>query len=87
MTSGESVGDGTVAEGEAAGSVEVMCTTSEQEDAMFQLASQALTVRSKGVPSDCGSGVPILPVRVPGALVSPGSNTCSCEATGLNMRK
>ncbi len=46
--------------------LEVMCTTSEQEAAMVHKPSQALTVTSKGVPSDCGSGVPILPEAVPG---------------------
>ena len=58
-------------------SVLVNDKVSPHEVAMCQVASQALTVRLKGAPAVCGSGVPILPVAVPGALVSPGNNTCS----------
>ena len=39
----------------------------------FQLASTALTVATKAVPAVCGTGVPVFPVGVPGAAVSPGS--------------
>src|SRR5258707_4710948 len=37
----------------------------------FQFASTALTVRLKLVPAVCGTGVPVLPVEVPGAAGSP----------------
>src|SRR5207245_6690647 len=40
----------------------------------FQFASTALTVTLNGVPAVCGKGDPVLPVGVPGAAVSPGSN-------------
>jgi hypothetical protein len=37
----------------------------------FQFASTALTVRLKLVNALCAVGVPVLPVAVPGAAVSP----------------
>ena len=43
----------------------------------FQLASTALTVTLKAVPAVCPVGVPVLPLDVPGAAVSPGANNCS----------
>src|SRR2546426_316983 len=43
----------------------------------FQLASTALTVTLKAVPALCAVGVPVLPVALPGAAVSPGTSTCS----------
>ena len=43
----------------------------------FQLASTALTVTLKAVPAVWAAGVPVLPVVVPGAGVSPGANNCS----------
>src|SRR6266545_2805 len=43
----------------------------------FQLASTALTVKLKAVPADWAVGVPVLPVALPGAAVSPGNNSCS----------
>ena len=42
-----------------------------------QALSTALTVTVKGLPTVCGSGVPVLPVEVPGAAVSPGIKTCN----------
>ena len=41
---------------------------------IFQLASTAFTVMPLGmaVPAVCAVGVPVLPVGVPGAAVSPG---------------
>src|SRR5947207_2102506 len=41
------------------------------------LASTALTVTVKGVPAVWALGVPVLPVPVPGAAVSPGTRSCS----------
>src|SRR5262249_49441510 len=43
----------------------------------FQLASTALTVTLKAIPAPWLVGVPLLPVAVPGAAVSPGTNSCS----------
>src|SRR6266853_4643331 len=43
----------------------------------FQLASTAFTVTLNGVPAVCALGVPVLPLTVPGAAVSPGTNICS----------
>lgn len=44
---------------------------------MFQLASTALTVTLKELPAVCAVGVPVLPLAVPGAAVSPGSKSCN----------
>src|SRR5438105_563664 len=43
----------------------------------FQLASTALTVTVKGVPAVWAVGVPVLPLPVPGAAVSPGTSSCN----------
>ena len=43
----------------------------------FQLASTALTVTLKAVPAVCAEGVPLLPLTVAGAAVSPGANNCN----------
>src|SRR6185369_16712485 len=43
----------------------------------FQLASTALTVTSKAVPAIWASGVPVLPVAVPGTAVWPGTRICN----------
>src|SRR6266542_831370 len=43
----------------------------------FQFASTALTVTLKAVPAFWAVGVPVLPVAVPGAAVSPGTSSCS----------
>ncbi len=40
----------------------------------FQFASTAFTVTLKGVAAVCADGVPVLPLAVPGAAVSPGVN-------------
>ena len=48
------------------------------------MASTALTVTVNGLPAVCAVGVPVLPVAVPGAAVSPGSRICSfAKAPGL----
>src|SRR6185503_17442987 len=44
---------------------------------IFQLASTALTVTLNAVPALCAVGVPVLPVALPGAVVSPGTNNWS----------
>src|SRR5512138_2657934 len=41
----------------------------------FQVLSQAFTVTVNGLPATWARGVPDLPDAVPGAAVSPGSNT------------
>ncbi len=41
----------------------------------FQFASTALTVTLKAVPALCALGVPVLPLAVPGAAVSPGTSS------------
>ena len=46
----------------------------------FQFASTALTVTLKEAPAVCALGVPVLPLAVPGAAVSPGSNSCNFAA-------
>ena len=43
----------------------------------FQFASTALTVTLKAVPAVSAVGVPVLPVEVPGAAVSPGTTNCN----------
>src|SRR5205823_4816320 len=54
----------------------------------FQLASTALTVRLKNVKALWALGVPILPVPVPGAALSPGTSNCSLvNAPGLTVKE
>ena len=60
------------------GAVLVMATLSV-ELTTFQLASTALTVTLKDVPAVCAAGVPVFPVAVPGAAVSPGTSIWSFE--------
>src|SRR3989454_5767998 len=43
----------------------------------FQFASTALTVTLKAVPAVSAVGVPVLPLEVPGAAVSPGASNCN----------
>src|SRR6185436_7189123 len=43
----------------------------------FQFASTALIVTLKAMFAACEFGAPVLPVGVPGAAVSPGTNTCN----------
>src|SRR6266581_8677542 len=55
----------------------------------FQLASTALTTMplAMAVPAVCVLDVPILPVVVPGAALSPGSNTCRfVTGPGMTVR-
>src|ERR1044071_61832 len=58
-------------------SLEVIPTLSVIVFTRFQLASTALTVTLKALLTDCVEGVPVLPVAVPGAAVSPGTRICS----------
>src|SRR5207248_226627 len=58
------------------GSVVVMPTV-WVELATFQKSSTALTVTLKAVPAVWAVGAPVLPLAVPGAAVSPGTNSCS----------
>src|SRR5262245_27717644 len=55
----------------------VMPTVSVIVSTTFQLASTALTITLNGVPADCGLGVPVLPLAVPGAAISPGTSNWS----------
>src|ERR1041385_1678436 len=57
-------------------SLEVMPTVSELLT-RFQSASTERTVALNDVPSPWAAGVPVLPEAVPGAAVSPGTNSCS----------
>src|SRR5437867_4993452 len=56
---------------------EVIPTVSVTFVSKFQFASTALTVTLKAVPAICAVGVPVLPVAVPGAAVSPGAKSCN----------
>src|SRR5262249_43202099 len=61
----------------ALASDEVIATVSMTLETTFQFASTALTVTLKAVPPAWVAGVPVLPLAVPGAAVSPGARTCS----------
>src|SRR5438552_2579566 len=56
---------------------EVIPTVSLALVSAFQLASTALTVTLNVVATICATGVPVLPLAVPGAALSPGANSCS----------
>src|SRR5712691_6027368 len=60
----------------ALASVEVTPTVSV-ELATFQFASTAFTVTVNAVPAVCAVGVPVFPLPVPAAAVSPGTKSCS----------
>src|SRR5712691_4474049 len=60
----------------ALASVEVMPTVSV-ELTRFQFASTAFTVTLNDEPAVCAEELPVLPVALPGAAVSPGSRICS----------
>ena len=59
------------------GAEEVRPTVSPTVLTTFQFASTALTVTLNAVPAVCAAVVPVLPVAVPGAAVSPGANNCN----------
>src|SRR5438552_314573 len=70
----------------ALGSLEVMPTVWVLLT-KFQLASTALTVTLKAVPAFWAVGVPVLPVAVPGAAVSPGTSNCNfANAPALTVK-
>src|SRR5579859_1992166 len=60
-------------------SVDVSVTVSVTDVTRLKNASTALTVIEKATVFVSFAGVPVLPVGVPGAAVSPGTRTCSCE--------
>src|SRR5882672_6324974 len=50
----------------------------------FQKASTALTVTPKLTPASWALGVPVLPLALPGAALSPGTSNCNwAKAAGL----
>src|SRR6266567_487347 len=57
--------------------VEVIPTVSVTVLTRFQLVSTALTVTLNAVEAIWARGVPVLPLAVPGAALSPGTNSCS----------
>src|SRR5438552_15296848 len=61
----------------AFGSLELMPFTSVPVLTGVQNASTALTVTLKGWPAVRAVGVPVLPLAVPGAGVSPGTRSCN----------
>ena len=63
-------------------SLAVIVTLGTALPARFQFASTALTTMplAMAVPAIWSSGVPVLPVGVPGAAVSPGSRTSNLVA-------
>ena len=61
-------------------SLEVIATVCVFVLTKFQFASTAFTVIFNEVPAVCVVGVPVFPVVVPGAAVSPGINTCNLVA-------
>ena len=58
-------------------SEQVMPTVSVTLLTRFQFASTAFTVTEKATVAAWAEGVPVLPVAVPGAAVSPGKSSCS----------
>src|SRR5215813_3755559 len=65
-------------------SLELIATVSVTFVRRFQLASTALTVTLNAVPATWPLGVPVLPLAVPGAAVSPGTSNCNLlNAPGL----
>src|SRR5439155_431569 len=61
----------------ALASVEVIPAVSVMVLTTFQFTSTALTVAVKAVPAIWAIGAPVLPVAVPGTVVSPGANNCN----------
>jgi len=52
----------------------------------FQFVSTARTATENDDPAVCGMGVPVLPVIVPAAAVSPGISSCSfAKAPGFTV--
>src|SRR5262249_40559415 len=61
----------------ALASLEVIPTVSETPLTKLKFASTAFTVTLNAAPAVWAVGVPLLPVGVPGAAVSPGARICS----------
>src|SRR5262245_11360528 len=77
LTSAALAGNVAFASDEAMATVSLVLMT-------FQKVSTALTVTLKAVPAVCPLDVPVLPVAVPGAAVSPGTSICNfVNAAGL----
>src|SRR4051794_27804165 len=55
----------------------VLSATVSVAETGFQFASTALTVTLNDAAAVCADGLPVLPVALPGAAVSPGSRICS----------
>src|SRR5262249_50673047 len=53
-------------------SEEVIAMVSVTDETTFQFASTPFTVTLNALPAVCAAGVPVLPLAVPGAAVSPG---------------
>ena len=70
VTSAALAGSAAFASLEVTATVSLVFTT-------FQLASTALTVTLNAAPAVWGDGVPVLPLAVPGAAVSPGASNCN----------
>ena len=75
-------GEGRAESGALAGkvaveSVEVIPTVSVTVLTRFQLVSTALTVTLTALETIWARGVPVFPLAVPGAALSPGTNSCS----------
>src|SRR5215471_15787887 len=70
LTSAALAGKVALASLEVTATVSLVLTT-------FQLASTALTVTLNAVPAVWPEGAPVLPLAVPGAALSPGTNNCS----------
>ena len=58
-------------------SIDEMATVSLAVLTTFQFASTALTVALNAVPAVRAVGLPVLPLAVPGAAVSPGRRSCN----------
>src|SRR6266581_3060947 len=68
----------------AVASLELSPTMSVTVLTRFQKPSTALTVTPKPMPTIWALGVPVLPLALPGAAVSPGTSSCSLvKAAGL----
>src|SRR5882672_2459315 len=61
----------------ALGSEDVIPTVSVTLEITFQFASTALTTTLNGEAAACALGVPVFPVEVPGAAISPGARIWS----------
>ena len=67
-------------DGSVAFASELVIAIVSVEEATFQFASTSLTVTENCVPAVWADGVPVLPLAVPGAAVSPGIRSCNLFA-------